>query len=283
MIQEIKLITETFIPGRGVIYRLDPRPKFLLLVSLVMIFLVEPSLPVLAGITVLILLLIGASLGLPKVVVPLKSILPILILTALLTPPFNTGGAAVLRIGEKVLISGQGLLLTGRLLLRFTGITAVFFLFFSTTPTGSFVLALQDFGLPYKAALTVTISLRYIPDMFNTYHRISDAHKLRSADASTDRPSAETSAADAKERDIRRKKRKSFRYRLRKLFPVLISVLINAVKSIPALAMALDSKGFGRDNPRSSCRKLPPWPEISMQLVLSLAALAGFIAAAVIW
>lgn len=272
------MINETFIAGTGAVYRFDPRPKFILLVSSVFFFLLESSVVLMAGGAGLILLLIALNPGLEKVLVPVKSILPILILTALLTPPFNTGGEPILMIGGKPVLTDQGLILTARLLLRFTGITAVFFLFFSTTRTDKFILALQDFGLPYKAALTVTISLRYIPYMFNTYHRIADAHKLRSAGvARAAGKNSEGGAAGAGGgRDVQ-KKRKGFSYRLAGLFPVLIAVLINAVKSIPALAMALDSKGFGRSNPRTQCRKLRPWIGITVQL-----AVCGFILAAVI-
>lgn len=259
------MIAESFIAGSGPLYSLDPRPKFILLISMVVLFLIESNLFVETAMLLFILVLIGISLGPRRIVRPIRSILPILILTALLTPPFNTDGEILLRIGELSLLTTAGGYLTLGLILRFTGITAAFYLFFSTTETASFILALRAFGLPYRAALTVTISLRYIPDMFSTYGRISDAHKLRAA-------GIEQGGG-----------KKGFRHRLNHLFPVLISVLIHAVKSIPALAMALDSKGFGRKNPRSSCRKLKPWPAISGQLSVGSILLAFIIAASVIW
>lgn len=258
------MITEIFIPGTGLLYNLDSRPKFIMLLSFVVLFLVESNIIVQAAMLSGLLLLIGVSLGFKRIFAPVKSILPIIILTALLTPPFNTGGNVLFSIGNRVLLSSQGLYLTAGLILRFTGITAAFYLFFSTTVTESFILALRAFGLPYRAALTVTISLRYIPDMFNTYRRISDAHKLRTAGIG----------------NVSRKK--GFRYRLNHLLPVLTSVLIQAVKSIPALAMALDSKGFGRTNPRTSCRKLPGWSSITGQLAACSALLVLLITASVL-
>jgi energy-coupling factor transport system permease protein len=259
------VIAETFIPGKGLLYRLDSRPKFIILLSLVVLFLVESNIIVQAAMLVGLLILTGLTLGLRKIAVPIKSILPIIILTALLTPPFNPEGEAILSIGDRVFLSDQGLFLTVRLILRFAGITVAFYLFFSTTVTESFILALRSFGLPYRAALTVTISLRYIPDMFSTYRRISDAHKLRTAGMESKR------------------KKSRFRYRLKHLFPVLTSVLIHAVKSIPSLAMALDSKGLGRKNIRTSCRKLPRWRSISGQLVVCFIMLAALITASVLW
>ncbi len=245
------MITETFIHGSGPVYSLDPRPKFIMLVCFVVLFLAESTLAVQGAMLIFILFWVGLSLGPRRVLTPVKSILPILVLTALLTPPFNTDGAVLLEIGQRRILTDRGLLLTAALIIRFTGITAGFYLFFSTTETGPFILALRAFGLPYRAALTVTISLRYIPDMFSTYGRISDAHKLR--------------RAGFEEREAGR--RHGFRHRLNNMFPVLVSVLIHAVKSIPALAMALDSKGLGRSNPRTSCRKLRPWKSIILQLI----------------
>ena len=263
------MIAETFIHGRGPLYRLDPRPKFILLVYLVVLFLIESNPLVQLGMLIIVLSLIGGSLGLTHILTPVKSILPILILTAVLTPPFNTAGNVILKIGSRVILTDFGLRLTAGLILRFSGITAAFYLFFCTTETSAFILALRAFGLPYRAALTVTISLRYIPDMFSTYSRITDAHKLR------------TAGIECGGRGLRG--HKSFRSRLSRLLPVLISVLIHAVKSIPSLAMALDSKGFGRRNTRTSCRKLCSWSNIVLQMVLSLGVLAAATAASLMW
>jgi energy-coupling factor transport system permease protein len=259
------VIAESFIAGKGPLYQFDPRPKFIILISLVILFLVETNLIIQGGMIIFISILTGISLGYRRIFKPLRSILPIIILTAVLTPPFNTEGEALLRFGERVILSSSGLYLTAGLILRFTGITAAFYLFFSTTETASFILALRAFGMPFRAALTVTISLRYIPDMFSTYGRISDAHKLRTAGIA------------------RKGRRKGFLHRFNNLFPVLISVLIHAVKSIPALAMALDSKGFGRNNPRSSCRKLVSWHMIAGQLLIGGLLLVLLIGVSVKW
>lgn len=257
------MIAETFIHGKGPLYSSDPRPKFILLVLTVVLFLIESNPAVEGGLLLIMLSFIWLSLGAGRVLTPIKSILPILILTALLTPPFNTEGKIIFQIGERTLLTNTGLTATVGLILRFTGITSAFYLFFSTTETSSFILALRAFGLPYRAALTVTISLRYIPDMFTTYNRITDAHKLRIAGIGENN--------------------RSFRSRIKRLFPVLISVLIHAVKSIPALAMALDSKGLGRQNPRTSCRRLCSWFDISFQLIITAAVCAAFISAVIIW
>ena len=218
-------------------------------------FFMQANLAVQAVFLAGLFIITAANIGFVRALTPLKLIWPILVLTAVLTPPFNMTGRVLLTAGEHVILTGDGLTSSVSMVLRFTGITTAFFIYFSTTRTGDFILALRSFGLPYRAALTVTISLRYIPDMFKVYRNISDAHKLRSAGV--------------------RSSGRGFGKRLAHLYPVLISVLIHAVKSIPSLAMALDSKGFGRDNPRSSCQKLPPRREIAGHIAAAAVFTAG--------
>jgi len=251
------MIADSFIPGNSFLYRFDPRPKLVCLTAFVCFFFIESSIAVQAGLLLSLILLTGFNLGAKKAASPFRLIWPILVLTAILTPPFNMSGDVLLALNGRSLLTSDGLNAATAMVIRFSGITAAFFLFFSTTETSAFILALRSFGLPYKAALTITISLRYIPDMFRTYSNISDAHKLRSAGIK------------------KGGKKGSFKKRLSHLFPVLISVLIQAVKSIPSLAMALDSKGFGRRNTRTISRKLPRCCEIRGDIAAAL----GFVAA----
>ena len=142
-----------------------------------------------------------------------KLILPILILNALITPFFS------------------GILETVRIMLRFIGLTALFFLYFKTTDSDEFIQTLQFFGMPYRVALVISISASYIPLLLDTYHDAEAAHKLRYT------PNCPTI------------NRWNFIARFRSIMPVLASVLIQAVKNIPILAMALDTRGVGKAKP----------------------------------
>ena len=72
------------------------------------------------------------------------------------------------------------------------------------------------------------MTLRTIPTLAATWRNVVDAHRLR--------------------RDGTRSKPRL----VQTYVPVLTSVLIESVKAIPLLAMALESRGFGRSNPRTS-------------------------------
>ncbi len=142
-----------------------------------------------------------------------KLILPLLILTALVTPFFS------------------GIHETVRIILRFIGITALFFLYFKTTDSDQFIQTLRFFGMPYRIALIISISISYIPLLLDTYHDADSAHKLRYTESC---PSVS---------------RWNFIARFRAILPVLASVLIQAVKNIPTLAMALEIRGVGKAKP----------------------------------
>ena len=142
-----------------------------------------------------------------------KLILPLLILPARVTPFFS------------------GIHETVRIILRFIGITALFFLYFKTTDSDQFIQTLRFFGMPYRIALIISISISYIPLLLDTYHDADAAHKLRYTESC---PAIN---------------RWNIIARFRAILPVLASVLIQAVKNIPTLAMALEIRGVGKAKP----------------------------------
>jgi energy-coupling factor transport system permease protein len=114
---------------------------------------------------------------------------------------------------------------------------------------------LRWFGLPYSACLVVTITLRTIPTLGATWHNVLDAHRLRSG-----------SPAGAPRRRL-----------VETYLPVLTSVLIEAVKGIPLLAMALESRGFGRRNPRTSLAELKRGRALIADILALVAVTAAFL------
>ena len=252
------MIADNYVDRDSLLHRFDPRLKLLLTLASVAFFFAGKNILIQGAFFVLIFLLAVITAGARNAVHPLKLILPVLLLTAVLTPAFHRTGAVMIILGDTALLTMDGLLLAVTLLLRFSGITTVFYIFFSSTRTMDFILALKSFGLPYKAALTTEISLRFIPYMFRIHSNITDAHKLRRAGTrSTEKV----------------KGRPGFLHRLRNLFPVLTSVLIQAVKSIPALSMALDSKGFGMSPVRTSYRELPPIGSFPRQIGITFSVI----------
>jgi len=241
-----------FKEGNSFVHKADPRIKLFLLVFITLSFFLADSIPVTGMYLLFILVLIAASCGIGTIPKAIKPILPLLVFVAVLTPPFHGGGETYLKIHSVVLLSENGIRETVWLIIRFTGITSLFFLFFRTTSIDDLILALRWMRVPYNATLVITIALRYIPHIVHIYGNVTDAHKLRSS-----------SNTKSESRGIRQ--------RIRKLFPVLVSVLIQSVKTIPTLAMTLELKGLGSDKKRSQYRKITVRMNIPLQLATASA------------
>ena len=250
------MITEFYRPGHSALHRLDPRAKMLFLVVVLAAFFI-PSAPwILLVLTAAIAAVIVLTLGPTQLVPPLKTLWPILVLITLLTPPFHRGGLPLVRVFDFAIVTSEGLDMTLVLLLRFLGITLGFFAVVRTVALDDMVLSLRWFRLPYAACLVITITLRTIPSLASTWHNVVDAHRLRSG-----------GHGGGKRRRI-----------VETWLPVLTSVLIESVKSIPVLAMALESRGFGRRNARTTFAELKSGRPFARDMLVFAAA-----AAALLW
>ena len=200
-----------FLPGDTYLYRLDPRAKVLLLIFFTT-YIFLPTGLLWQGVLFCFLLIVSlTALGIRQVFSPIRSIWPILLLVLLLTPPFYREDP----VG-----------ITAMLLLRFTGITYLFSLFFRTTEMSRVIMTLRWYRLPYQAALIITMAIRFIPYLAGVYQQVRDAHRLRGG------------AGPSSRNPVRK---------IVSLIPVLTSVMIYAIKAIPTLSMSLEHRGLGSD------------------------------------
>ena len=230
--------------GATVVHRYDPRAKTLLLLAFLVLFFLPIRIGYLAAYLAVVVALSGVFLGISNTLRPIRLILPILVLVLLLTPPFYREGSALLTVRGLTILSVSGLMLALRLIIRFSGITMAFYLFIGTTDPDDLILAFRWFRLPYAVSLVLSLALGYIPTILTLYDQVRDAHRLRLA---VEGEGGKTAA--------RPRKRGLFK-RLREAIPVLTSVLILSVRRIPTLAMALECRGVGRKNPRTSYHTL---------------------------
>jgi energy-coupling factor transport system permease protein len=248
-------------PGASFLHRFDPRAKLLLLPPLLACFFLPVPPWLLLPYVVAIAVVAGVSLGARSLGAPLKAIAPVLILICLLTPPFHRGGTGLWWLFGFPIVTSDGLSETAVLLLRFVGIALGFFAVFSTIVLDDLVLAMRWFGIPYPACLVVIIALRTIPSLAATWRNVKDAHRLR---------------GHAEELGHARRRP------LASYLPMLTSVLIEAVKGIPVLAMVLESRGFGRRNPRTAFAELKKGGTLVADF-LATAAVALLLLAPALW
>ena len=198
---------------KSFLYKADPRLKLILMLIYTIAFFCPVS-ALRYGLLLAPILAAGfITCGWKSFLSVFKLILPLLVLTAALTPFFS------------------GIYETIRIIIRFIGITALFFLYFKTTEQDEFIQALRFFGMPYRFALVISISTSYIPLLLDTYHDAASAHKLRYTE------------------NCPAVSRWNFTARFRAILPVLASVLIQAIKNIPTLAMVLEIRGVGKAKP----------------------------------
>ena len=231
--------------GASALHRYDPRAKSLLLLAFLVLFFLPIRVGHLGAYLVAVAVLSCVFLGIRNTLRPIRLILPVLVLVLLLTPPFHREGSVLISIRGLTVLTVSGLLLALRLIIRFTGITMAFYLFIGTTDADELILAFRWFRLPYTVSLVLSLALGYIPTIRALYDQVRDAHRLRLA--------AEGEGADAAGG---RPQRRGLFKRVGEAVPALTSVLILSVRRIPTLAMALECRGVGRKNPRTSYHTL---------------------------
>ncbi len=244
------MIAEFSLPGTSALHRLDPRAKVAGLVAIVPAFFVFPSAYLPGLYAACLAALVALFLGGRELAKSLAAIGPLLLIILVLTPVFHRGGKALWEPFGVVLLTTDGLRESLRLVGRFAGLTLAFFAVFRTLDMNDFVLALRWYGLPFRAALTLIVSFRFIPTLFALYRGVQDAHALRRAG---ERPAGFFA----------------------RVMPQLTSVFIQAVRMIPSLAMALETRGFGRANPRTEWRVLPRGRSVTVSFLATALLVAA--------
>ncbi len=237
----------------------DIRPRLLTLIFMVTLFFLPLKVAVLAfylGVGLVFSLVFS---GVSVTVRTIKTILPLLIMVSILSPLFYRSGEAFFSIGNRVILTREGVDDTIRLLCRFSGISLVFFFFFSSSNGNELVDCLRWYGLPFRAALVINLTLRFIPEMMSLYKRVRDAHSLRI-------PETEDGSF------FRR-----FFLRFSRLLPHLTSVLILTAKRIAPLSMSLHLRGADIMDGRSSFHPLSFGRKVIIHFSLFLIFTGGII------
>ena len=221
------MTTDTFIAGRGPLYRIDPRAKVLFLITMTIWFFLPVVLCSLWVVVGVLLLVMTFSVGLRYSRRVLGSIAPMLLFMVIFMPCSQRGGSPLLVVGNFVLVTWEGLRQTLLLMGRFMGITFSCSLLFATTKMHDVTLVLLSWHLPYQVALVITLAFTYIPFVGDSFQEIQESHKLR------------------------RSTTRRGKLHLKDMLPTLTSALVVSLRAIPFLAMSLEQRGYGRANKRS--------------------------------
>ena len=120
----------------------------------------------------------------------------------------------------------QGALLAARLL----ALGLVFFFWLSTTDQAAMVRGFVALRMPYTWGLTLALALRYLPILAGLFEQVSEAQQARGLDLAQRR----------------------FWERLAAYRPVLIAMLISALRNGERLGWALEARALGAPGVRRS-------------------------------
>lgn len=256
------LLPGTYVAANTVVHRLDPRLKMAASLLLMTVPFAAPGLPS--------ALVLSAFVGIVAVVAAVPA-LPLLrtlrtvfwlALFMFVFYLFTTPGRAAVNVGSLV-ITWEGLLAGGTQIYRLCLLVVVAVLTtFTTSPSQlthgveAILGPLDRAGLPVRElAMVLTISLRFVPTLFEELDKIVKAQQARGMDLRTGNPWQ----------------------RVRNTVPVFVPIFVAALRRAEELAMAMEARGFRGAHRRTRlCRLSPTRTDLAASLIVLSVAAAAF-------
>ncbi len=240
------------------LHRLDPRVKAGFVAGLSLLLFLWPTVWTAAGVAVLCLILLWtARVPAAQIAGIWRAMGTLVVMVFVLTVLFGGGSGAILvRLGPLRVTDAaiaQGALLAGRLL----ALALIFSCWLLTTDQATMVRGFMALGMPFEWGLTLALALRYLPIFAGLYEQVLEAQQARGLDLSQG----------------------GLWRRLRAYRPVLIAMIITALRNSEHLGWALEARAVGaRGVQRTAYRPL----HMRRADWCALAALVGGLAGAVL-
>ena len=251
-----------FLPGNSLMHRLDPRVKFLLVLSVIVFIFVAGNFVGLAVIAALVFAAMAASgVSIGRYFKSLKVILFVVLFTSILNL-FYGGGEVLWEWGFLRITTGgirNCIFIAVRIVVL---IFASSVLTFTTSPT-QLTDALERLMKPLKlirvpvheVAMMMTIALRFIPTLLEETDKIMNAQKARGADMESG----------------------GILQRVRSLVPVLVPLFVSSFRRAYDLAMAMECRCYNGGKGRTKMKVLHISPVDIVVSCVTAAACAGVV------
>jgi len=214
---------DLYVVRRAWAHRIDPRVKLLFVVlGAVTMILFSNLLFMLAALAAMQLLTASAGVPGDRFAWVWRAMLPVNLLIPLLWTVFYPEGEVLFRIWIlkfTLLALVRGLGVAARL----DTIAFICFLWLFTTDQRSIVRSLVKVGMPFEWGLVLAISLRYLPTVYGLYNVVADAQRARALDLS----------------------KGNIIKRLKSYLPIMVAMLISALRTADKLGKALESRALG--------------------------------------
>ena len=151
----------------------------------------------------------------------------------------------LLQLGGRWTITKEQLFYHVNLVLKYLATIPIVLLFVCTTNPSEFAASLNRIGVKYTIAYSVSLALRYIPDIQREYHEISQAQQARGIEMS---------------------KKESLVKRLKSASAILIPLILSSMDRIEVISNAMELRGFGKNKKRSwyMARRFTKWDILAM-------------------
>ena len=141
------------------------------------------------------------------------------------------------------------------IIIKYFATIPIALLFILTTDPSEFASSLNKIGVNYKAAYTVSIALRYIPDVQRDYKDIAFAQQARGIDLS---------------------KNEKFFKRIKNSASILIPLIFSSLDRIDKISLAMELRAFGNGKKRTwySMKKFKKEDYISILILTAIVVIA---------
>lgn len=136
----------------------------------------------------------------------------------------------LLPIAGYYVITAEQLFYQMNIVLKYLTVIPIALLFILTTDPGEFASSLNRIGVNYRIAYSVSIALRYIPDIQRDFQNISFSAQARGIDIS--------------------RKEKLFK-RIKNVVGILMPLILTSVARIETISAAMELRGFGQKKKRT--------------------------------
>jgi len=192
---------------------MDPRAKFILVMSIFAVCLMFSNILVLIIVFLVQIPIISLARSLRRWSVSMKG--GTLLATLIFVMNFLTGSTLIYSLAMTV---------------KFLALISCFSIFFMTTSPDDLGLALENIGIPFTLVFTFTTAVRLVPTMAVDAQTVIDAQRSRGLEL----------------------EKGNLVKRIRNYIPILIPLIVSAIRRSIELAEALESRAFGASEERES-------------------------------
>ena len=164
----------------------------------------------------------------------------------------------IVHLAGRYTLTQEQLLYHLNLFLKYMATIPIVLLFVTTTEPSEFASSLNRIGVNYKIAYSVSLALRYIPDIQREYHDITLSLQARGVEMS---------------------KKASLRSRLKTASGTLVPLILSSMDRIEVISNAMELRSFGKNKKRTwyRYRKFTAWDFGAMLLGLAVLLLSIFL------